>query len=106
MAASPANAAVFAALGDETRLRLVSRMCDTGPASIVGLTEGTGITRQAVSKHLRILEGAGLVQPNRVGRETRWQLLPGGLNEVRARLDEISAQWDDAIGRLKAFVED
>ena len=106
MTASLPSAAVFAALGDDTRLRLVSRMCDMGPASIVGLTEGSGVTRQAVTKHLRILEGAGLVQTARVGRETRWQVLPGGFDDARARLDEISAQWNDALGRLKAFVED
>jgi DNA-binding transcriptional ArsR family regulator len=96
---------VFAALGDETRLRIVSRMCEKGPASIVGLTEGSGVTRQAVTKHLRILEGAGLVRATRAGRETSWQLLPGGLEDARARLDRISAQWDGALGRLKAFVE-
>ncbi len=99
------NAAVFAALGDDTRLRIVIRMCDMGPASIAGLTEGSGVTRQAVAKHLRILEGAGLVRTTRVGRETSWQLLPAGLDEARASLDRISAQWDTALDRLKAFVE-
>ncbi len=100
------NAVVFAALGDETRLRIVSRMCDMGPASIAGLTQGSGVTRQAVAKHLRILEGAGLVQTKRIGRETRWRLLPGGLTKARTSLERISAQWDSALDRLKAFVEE
>ena len=103
--AAAGNAAVFAALGDDTRLRIVIRMCHMGPASIAGLTEGSGVTRQAVAKHLRILEGAGLVRTTRVGRETSWQLLPAGLDEARASLDRISMQWDNALDRLKDFVE-
>src|SRR5206468_4708036 len=86
------RAPVFAALGDDTRLGIVSRLCRSGPASIVGLTQGSGITRQAVTKHLRILESAGLVRATRAGRESRWQLLPGGLAEARAGLDSISRQ--------------
>ncbi len=103
---SAARAELFAALGDDTRLRLVTRLCDRGPSSITGLTEGSGVSRQAVTKHLRVLESAGLVQTKRVGRETSWQLLPGGLDEARASLDRISAQWENALARLKAFVED
>lgn len=81
-------------------------MCSMGPASIVSLTQGSGVTRQAVTKHLRILEGAGLVRTTRVGRETSWQLLPEGLGAARASLDRISAQWDNALHRLKTFIED
>jgi len=100
------GAPVFAALGDETRLGIVTRLCRTGPASIAGLTAGSGVTRQAVAKHLRVLEGAGLVRATRAGRESRWRLLPGGLDEARSRLDLISQQWDAALERLRDFVEE
>lgn len=100
------GAPVFAALGDETRLRIVARLCRTGPASIAGLTEDSGVSRQAVAKHLRILEGAGLVRSTRSGRESSWRLLPGGLAGARERLDRISKQWDVALENLRAFVEE
>ena len=96
---------MFAALGDETRLRLVRRICDMGPSSIVELTKESGVTRQAVTKHLRVLEGAGLVRATRMGRATSWELLPGGLADARASLDRISAQWGEALWRLKEMVE-
>ena len=98
-------ASVFAALGDATRLRIVSRLCGAGPQSIVRLTEGTRVTRQAVTKHLLALSNAGLVRSERIGRETVWELEPGRLDEVRRYLDSISAHWDEAIARLRAFVE-
>jgi DNA-binding transcriptional ArsR family regulator len=101
----PASARVFAALGDETRLRLLTRLCDGGPASIAKLTTGADVTRQAVTKHLRVLEGAGLVRGTREGRESLWELAPAKLDEARRCLDEIGRQWDDALGRLKSFVE-
>src|SRR5262245_18270756 len=100
------SAPVFAALGDDTRLGIVTRLCRSGPASITGLTAGSGVTRQAVTKHLRILEDAGLVRATRAGRESSWQLLPSGLDEARSSLDLISQQWDAAIERLRAFVEE
>ena len=100
------SAPVFAALGDDTRLGIVTRLCRSGPTSIVGLTEGSGVTRQAVAKHLRILEDAGLVRATRAGRVSTWRLLPGGLDEARAGLDLIAQQWDAALGRLRAFVEE
>jgi DNA-binding transcriptional ArsR family regulator len=96
---------VFAALGDATRLRIVARLCDGGPLSIVRLTEGAQISRQAVTKHLRALEDAGLVRSGRAGRERIWELQTKRLAEVRHYLDQISAQWDEALGRLRAFVE-
>jgi DNA-binding transcriptional ArsR family regulator len=99
------SAPVFAALGDETRLRLVSRLCDSGPTSIAKLTEGADVTRQAIAKHLRVLEDAGLVRVSRDGRETVWELEPRRLQQARAYLDTISSQWDEALGRLMAFVE-
>jgi DNA-binding transcriptional ArsR family regulator len=97
---------IFAALGDKTRLRLVARLCDHGPMSITGLTAGSNVTRQAVTKHLRVMESAGLVRCTRHGRETVWQLEQRRLNDARRFLDTISKQWDDALGRLREFVEE
>jgi DNA-binding transcriptional ArsR family regulator len=102
-----ANAApVFAALGDETRLRLVERLCHEGPASVTRLAREAPITRQAITKHLRVMQNAGLVRCSRQGRESYWELDQGRLKEVRRNLAAISAQWDDAFGRLRRFVED
>lgn len=97
-------APVFAALGDETRLHVVTRLCEEGPLSIVRLTEGANVTRQAVTKHLRILENAGLVRSARDGRENVWELEPRRIAEARRLLDVISAEWDDTLERLRAFV--
>jgi DNA-binding transcriptional ArsR family regulator len=96
---------VFAALGDATRLHLVTRLGEVGPLSIRRLTDGTRVTRQAVTKHLHALARAGLVRSHRVGRERIWKLQPRRLEEVRDDLARISKQWDEAIGRLRAFVE-
>jgi DNA-binding transcriptional ArsR family regulator len=101
-----AAAPVFAALGDETRLRIVARLCAGGPLSITRLSEGESVTRQAVTKHLRALEDAGLVSGSRAGRERIWELEPKRLEKAKRYLDEISEQWDAALGRLRAFVED
>jgi DNA-binding transcriptional ArsR family regulator len=104
---SPApDAAVFAALGDEIRLRLVARLCHDGPLSIARLTEGCGVTRQAITKHLRVMDKAGLVRHTRQGRESVWQLEQARLAEARRYLDTISKQWDAALARLKALVEE
>lgn len=100
------SAPLFAALGDKTRLWLVSRLCDGGPTSITSLTAGSRVTRQAVTKHLRVLEGAGLVRSRRRGRESIWQLEQRRLSEARRYLDLISLQWDDALSRLQTFVEE
>jgi DNA-binding transcriptional ArsR family regulator len=100
-----AQAPVFAALGDETRLRLVSRLSESGPTSITRLTSGSKVSRQAISKHLRVLEEAGLVRGTRDGRESTWELSLEPLDDVRGCLDAISTQWDDALARLRAFVE-
>jgi len=97
---------VFAALGDETRLGLVARLCAGGPMSIARLTEGTKVTRQAIAKHLRVMEDAGLVRVSRLGRESRWELQPRRLDDARRHLDVISQQWDAALERLKRFVEE
>jgi len=102
-AASPAP--LFAALGDETRLGLVTRLSTGGPASIARLTRGSGVSRQAVAKHLRVLGRAGIVTDSRRGRESVWTLEPRRLEEARRSLDRISRHWDDALVRLKLFVE-
>jgi DNA-binding transcriptional ArsR family regulator len=99
------SAAVFFALGDETRLGLVSRLCDGGPMSITRLTEGFEMTRQAVTKHLRVMQEAGLVHRTQRGRESLWLIEPKRLADARRHLESISAQWDDALDRLKRFVE-
>jgi DNA-binding transcriptional ArsR family regulator len=99
------SAPLFAALGDGTRLRLVSRLCEEGPSSIARLTEGSSVTRQAVAKHLRVLEGVGLVRGTREGRESLWELEPRRLGDARRYLDLISREWDEALDRLKSFVE-
>jgi DNA-binding transcriptional ArsR family regulator len=99
------RASVFAALGDETRLSVLGRLARGEPQSIARLTDGTRLTRQAVTKHLRVLEGAGVVRSGRVGRESRFTLEPRPIDEARDFLDLVSQQWDDALARLKAFVE-
>jgi DNA-binding transcriptional ArsR family regulator len=99
-------APVFAALGDETRLRIVAQLCANGPQSIARLTDGATVTRQAITKHLQALADAGLVRSTRAGRECIWEIQTKRLAAVRSYLDQISTQWDDAIARLKAFVED
>ncbi|HVV84400.1 MAG TPA: metalloregulator ArsR/SmtB family transcription factor [Kofleriaceae bacterium] len=104
-AAWRASAPVFAALGDTTRLRVVARLCAEGPLSIARLAEGSKVSRQAVAKHLRVLEDAGVVTGTRRGRESRWQLAPRGLDDARRALDLISREWDATLGRLRAFVE-
>jgi DNA-binding transcriptional ArsR family regulator len=98
-------APVFAALGDETRLRLVARLCDEGPLSITRLSEDAGVTRQAISKHLATLAEAGVVHDTRSGRERIWQLQPARIAEAQRHLAVISAQWDAALERLRRFVE-
>jgi DNA-binding transcriptional ArsR family regulator len=98
-------APVFAALGDEVRLRLLARLAGGEPMSISRLTAGSGITRQGVSKHLRVLAGAGLVRGTRRGKESLWQVERRRLEEARRSLELISRQWDQSLGRLKLFVE-
>jgi len=96
---------VFAALGDETRLRLVGRLYDGSALSISELSDGSRMTRQAITKHLRVLEDAGLVHGTRRGREVHFALEPGPLDEARRYLELVSAHWERALGRLKSFVE-
>ena len=99
------TAPVFAALGDATRLRIVGRLATGEPLSIATLTAGTGVTRQAVTKHLGVLDQAGLVKSEWRGRERLWALNTERLDTARRSLDLIAAQWDSALARLKTFVE-
>jgi len=98
-------APIFAALGDATRVKLVARLSAEGPLSISNLSEGSGVTRQAVTKHLRAMGDVGLVRATRHGRERIFELEPRRIEKARRYLDMISADWDAAIGRLKSFVE-
>jgi len=100
-----ASAPVFAALGDETRLGIVTRLSAEGPLSITRLTAGRGITRQAVTKHLHVLAEAGLAHSSQIGRERIWELEPQPLLTAREYLSRISVQWDEALDRLQRFVE-
>ena len=99
------SAPVFAALGDPTRLRLVERLGREGPLSIARLTGGTEVTRQAVSKHLRVLAQAGVARGARRGREQIWQLERARLDDARRALDRVAQRWDEVLLRLKAAVE-
>src|SRR5437773_465890 len=99
------NAPIFAALGDETRLTLLTTLCRGSPLSIARLTAGSTLTRQAITKHLQVLQDAGLVRGARRGREYLFELEPKPLDEARRALDGISRQWDEALARLKTFVE-
>ncbi|HTD74848.1 MAG TPA: metalloregulator ArsR/SmtB family transcription factor [Steroidobacteraceae bacterium] len=98
-------APVFAALGDEMRLRLVAALCMGGAMSITQLTAGTDISRQAITKHLGVLASAGLVRDVKVGRERLWEFEPTQLDEARRTLELIGQQWDHALAKLKFAVE-
>lgn len=101
-----ASVPVFAAFGDATRLALLTRLSGGSRHSIARLTEGSTLTRQAITKHLGVLRAAGLVRTVRHGRERLFELRPQPLHDARAALDRISRHWDDALARLKAFVEE
>jgi DNA-binding transcriptional ArsR family regulator len=100
-----AHAPAFAALGDETRLALVARLAHGRPCSISQLTAGSRLTRQAITKHLWVLESAGMVRSCRAGRECLFALDPQPIEGIRQYLDFVSSQWDQALSRMKAFVE-
>src|SRR2546423_588113 len=99
------HAAVVAALADETRLSLVTALSGGEPRSIAQLTGGSRMTRQAITKHLRVLENAGIVHSVRSGRESRFEFDPRPMNELQAYLGRVSAQWDQVLSRLKTLVE-
>src|SRR5262245_45655625 len=100
------SAPIFEALGDPTRLRLVARLSRGGPQSITRLTHGSSLTRQAITKHLRVLEDAGLAHGTRLGRESLWELEPKRLEVAQRYLEMISKGWDSALDRLRKLVEE
>jgi len=99
------RASVFAALGDETRLSLIGKLSNGPPQSISRLAKGSTLTRQAITKHLRVLERAGIVHSARRGRESRFEFDPEPMAGIKEYLDFVSQQWDQALSRLKALVE-
>ncbi|HEV2118395.1 MAG TPA: helix-turn-helix domain-containing protein [Terriglobales bacterium] len=101
----PAQAPVFAALGDETRLALLAKLWRGQPHSISQLTSGSRLTRQAITKHLRVLERVGIVRCVRAGRESRFQFDPQPIENLKEYLELVSREWDEALSRLKSFVE-
>jgi DNA-binding transcriptional ArsR family regulator len=102
---APSAAPLFAALSDENRLRLVSLLCVGGPMSITKLAAGSNVTRQGITKHLHVMEKAGLVKSARHGRERLWQVDQHRVHEAQRYLEQISSRWDRALERLKALVE-
>ena len=100
------QAPVFSALGDETRLALLGKLCSGKPHSITQLTAGSKLTRQAITRHLRVLERAGIVHGVRSGRESLFEFDPQPIKEATGYLDQVSRQWDESLARLKSFVED
>ena len=100
------TAPIFAALGDETRLALVARLSSDGPLSITRLTAGSAVTRQAVTKHLNVLATVGLVSDVRRGREHIWEFESKQVEAARSYLEHVSKRWDEALDRLKKFVEE
>ena len=99
------QAPVFSALGDETRLSLVAKLCNGQPHSISQLTRHSRLSRQAITKHLRVLESVGIVHSVRTGRESLFALDPEPIEEMKEYLDLVSSQWNQALARLKSFVE-
>src|SRR5262245_19018273 len=99
------RASIFAALGDETRLSLIGKLSDGPPQSISRLAEGSALTRQAITKHLRVLEAAGVVHGARAGRESLFEFRPEPRKELQSYLERVAHQWEQALGRLKSFVE-
>jgi len=106
VAQPPDAAPVFAALGEPVRLAIIARLCGDGPLPTIRLKHGTSLSRQAVTKHLRILEDVGLVRSDRVGRDRSWRIEEGQLARTGAYLEQISALWEARLERLRSFVED
>jgi DNA-binding transcriptional ArsR family regulator len=104
--ATLAAAPLFDALGDPNRLRIVVRLCESGPSSTSQVTESVSVTRQAATKHLELLQATGLVASSRRGRERIWTLQTRPLIEAGDYLTQLSRRWDAAIDRLRAYVED
>jgi DNA-binding transcriptional ArsR family regulator len=104
--AGATRAPIFSALGDETRLSLVAQLSDGRRQSISQLAEGYALTRQAITKHLRVLETAGIVRSIRLGRESLFEFEPQPIEDIKLWLDSVSAHWDRALARLKSIVEE
>jgi len=102
---SPDEATLFAALGERARLAMIARLCDDGPLPTVRLMQGAKLSRQAMTKHLKVLERAGLVRSERIGRDRSWRIEAARLAQIRASLDRFSAQWEARIERLRIMVE-
>lgn len=100
------QAAVFDALGDPNRLRMVIWLCNSGPASTSAVNQAIPVTRQATGKHLQLLESAGLVSSVKRGRERIWTMNPQSLIAAGDYLNRLSQRWDRRIDRLRAYVED
>jgi DNA-binding transcriptional ArsR family regulator len=105
-ASTASTAATFAALGDTVRLTLISRLLDGDGYSLAELANGTKITRQGVAKHLAVLTRAQIVTSRRVGRESRFMVRVSSLRDAASYLEPASVQWDEAVARLKAIVEE
>jgi DNA-binding transcriptional ArsR family regulator len=105
VAPMPGTAPLFAALGDPVRLAMIARLSGDGPLATRDLQRNTGVSRQAITKHLQVLENAGLVSSDRVGRDRQWRMQAQQLAAARRFLEQISQQWDLRLARLKAFVE-
>lgn len=103
---STVGAPLFDALGDGNRLRIIVRLCDAGPSSTSQITQAVPVTRQAATKHLQLLEAVGLVSSSRRGRERVWTVHTEPLAQASDYLTQLSRQWDAAIERLRALVED
>lgn len=104
-AARQDQAPIFAALGDSTRLALIAKLCGGQVRSIAELAQDSTLSRQAITKHLRVLEAAGVVHSVRTGRESRFAFDPAPLDGLRQYLELLSEQWDQALARLQSFVE-
>lgn len=96
---------VFAALGDETRWSILVALGE-GDASASALAGRLPVTRQAIAKHLAVLQDAGLVESVRVGREMRYRVLGAQLSETAQRLDRIGAEWDRRLATIKRIAEE
>lgn len=101
-----AKAPLFDALGDPNRLRIITRLCDGGPCSTTEVTHVVAVSRQAATKHLLLLEAVGLVSSQRTGRERIWRVQPEPLTEASEYLTALSQRWDQALARLRSYVED
>ena len=96
---------VFAALGDETRWSILAALGE-GDASASALAGRLPVTRQAIAKHLTVLQQAGLVEPIPAGREVRYRVLGASLSATAQRLDAIGAEWDRRLAAIKEIAEE